>query len=118
MPKNETLARREFTRLSVMALLGGATITLSGCGGDGLTEPTYADKTGTLDFNHGHAVVVTAAQLSAGGEVTLDIQGTSTHPHQVVLTAAEVRAIREGRIVSKESTRNPTGSHAHVVTFN
>jgi hypothetical protein len=104
--------------MSVMALLGGASITLTGCGGGGVTEPTYADKTGTVDFNHGHTVVITAAQLSAGGDVTLDIQGTSTHPHQVVLTSAEVRAVREGTRISKDSTKSPTGSHAHVVTFN
>lgn len=118
MPKNETLDRREFTLRAVTAMFGGVTITLSGCGGDGLTQPSYTDAGGTVEFNHGHTVVVTAAQLSAGGELTLDIQGTGSHPHQVVLTAAEVVAIRERRRVSKDSTRNPTGSHAHTVTFN
>ncbi|HVR69822.1 MAG TPA: hypothetical protein VMT87_03170 [Vicinamibacteria bacterium] len=63
-------------------------------------------------------VAITGAQLSAGGGVTLDIQGTSSHPHQVTLTAADVIAIRDGRRVSKDSTPNPSGSHAHTVTFN
>jgi hypothetical protein len=118
VPKIDTLDRREFAHRSVMLLLGGVTITLSGCAGDGPTQPTYADAVGTVGTNHGHAVMITGAVLSAGGGVTLDIQGTSSHPHQVTLTSAEVISIREGRRVSKESTPSPSGSHAHTVTFN
>jgi hypothetical protein len=119
VPNGEKLDRREFTLRSVMAVLGGATITLGGCAADAPTQPTtYADQPGNVVSNHGHAVAITGAQLAAGGGVVLDIQGTASHPHQVELTAAEVRAIGEGRRVAKDSTPSPSGSHAHTVTFN
>jgi hypothetical protein len=117
MSKGETLDRREFTVRSVMGLLSGVAITLTGCS-DGPTQPSYTDAVGNVSNNHGHTVTVTAAQLSAGGDVTVEIQGTSSHPHQVTLTAAEVRTIRDGRRVSKDTSPSPSGSHFHTVTFN
>jgi hypothetical protein len=69
-----------------------------------------------LSFNHGHSVVITAARLGAGGAVTLDIQGTSSHRHTVELTPGEVVAIRDGQQVAKASTTS--GSHGHTITFN
>jgi hypothetical protein len=117
MRKDAVLDRREFTRRSVIALFSGVTITLTGCA-DGPTQPSYTDLTGNVSNNHGHSAVITAAELSAGGDVTLQCQGTATHPHQVTLSAAEVRAIRSGQRVSKDSTPSPSGSHYHTVTFN
>jgi hypothetical protein len=118
VPKGDTLDRREFTLQSILAVLGGVSITLTGCAGESPTQPTYTDVAGTVGSNHGHTVVITAAQLTAGGGVVLDIQGTSSHPHQVELTAGDVAAVRDGRRVSKDSTPSPSGSHAHTVTFN
>jgi hypothetical protein len=60
--------------------------------------------------------VVTGAQLTAGGAVTLDIQGSADHPHQVSLSAAEIASIAANQKVSKVSTTN--FSHDHTVTFN
>jgi hypothetical protein len=116
MAKSDTLNRREFTVQSLLVMLGGVAITISGC--ESPTQATYTDKTGNVGNNHGHSVVITGAQLGAGGAVTLEIQGTSSHPHSVSLTAADVVSIREGRQVSKDSTPSPSGSHAHTVTFN
>jgi hypothetical protein len=116
MAKGETLDRREFTVQSLLVMLGGVAITISGC--ESPTQATYTDKTGNVISNHGHSVVITGAQLGAGGAVTLEIQGTASHPHSVSLTAADVVSIREGRQVSKDSSPNPSGSHAHKVTFN
>jgi hypothetical protein len=102
-----------------MALLGGAAITISGCG-TGSTSPTaitppVTDKTGTIASNHGHSAVITAAQQSAGGAVDLDLRGTSGHTHMVSLTADDVANVRKGATLSKESSGN---SHTHTVTFN
>ena len=116
MAEDVSLDRREFTLRSIVAMLGGAVITI-GCG-EGPTQPTYTDKVGNVSNNHGHTVTITGAQMGAGGQVVLDIQGTSSHPHVVELTAADVVAIREGRQVSKASTPSPSGSHEHTVTFN
>ena len=121
MSKGATLDRREFTRQSVIALFSGVAITLTttSCSSDGPTEPTsYADAVGNVANNHGHTVTITGAQLLAGGEITLDVQGTSSHPHQVTLTAADVRTIRAGTRLSKDTTPSPSGSHFHTVTFN
>jgi hypothetical protein len=110
--------RRKFTAGAAMALLGGAAITISGCGaGSSPTEitPPLADRTGTIASNHGHAAVITAAQQGAGGAVDLDLRGTSGHTHMVSLTADDVTNVRKGAMLQKESSGN---SHTHTVTFN
>lgn len=112
--------RRKFTVETAMLLLGGATIAISGCGGGATTSPTastppLADAAGTISSNHGHAAVVTAAQLGAGGSLDLDIRGTSSHTHVVSLNAADIANVRSGAQVQKESSASP---HVHMVTFN
>jgi hypothetical protein len=118
--------RRAFNTAWVYALLGGAAITVTGCGDGGSPAgpsgnptPTAApvtDKEGAISGNHGHTAVVTAAQLTAGGALELNIQGTSAHTHTVSLDAAEIASIRSGQRVAKTSSNN--NSHTHTVTFN
>jgi hypothetical protein len=112
--------RRQFTGSAAWALLGGAAVTISGCGGGTgsattASTPPLQDILATLGSNHGHVAVITAAQLGAGGALEIDIRGTSGHTHTVSLTAEEVAAIRAGRLVSKDSSGS---SHVHTVTFN
>ena len=118
-----TLDRREFTRLSLLAMLSGVAITISGCGGgaDGPGSPTPPTdgEVGSISANHGHSVVITSAQLTAGGQLTLSLGaavGVPNHNHSVTLTAAEVVSIRDGARVSKVSTTDD--AHDHTVTFN
>jgi hypothetical protein len=122
------LSRREFTAASVMAILAGVTVTISGCGGGSnpgspnpLPSPTptpaaSGDKSGVVSANHGHVATVTAAQITAAGSVSLDIRGTADHTHSVELTAGEVQQIGTGTKVAKNSSNN--ASHDHTVTFN
>ena len=111
------LTRREFTAASVMALLAGVAVTISGCGDDeGPTSPAAVDRTGVISDNHGHSAVVTAAQITAGGAVSLSIQGAADHNHVVELSMDEVRQVGAGTRVSKQSTT--TIEHSHTVTFN
>jgi hypothetical protein len=120
------LDRREFTTRSLLALFSGVTVTLSGCGGGGGSSPggpssnpspQSGDKVGDITANHGHRAVINAAQLSAGGDILLDIgTSASTHSHTVSLTGAEVVSIRNGTRVSKRSSN--TEAHDHTVTFN
>jgi hypothetical protein len=63
-----------------------------------------------------HHAEITAAQLSAGGALTLDIRGSSSHSHTVDLSADEVVAIREKRRVEKVSST--VLNHDHTVVFN
>ena len=97
MSRRVETSRREFTVASALALLGGATITVGGCGG-------------------GSGNRTTAAQLSAGGAASLDLQtGSSGHRHTVDLTADDVMRIRTGNAVTRESTE--ADLHRHMVSF-
>ena len=131
MQKKTVLSRREFTAASALAALSGVAITISACGGSSNSStspapvptpaptPTPAaggDVTGSVGSNHGHTAVITAAELTAGTNVVLDIQGTSDHPHTVILDAAEVAMIAGGQEVAKQSSNDM--AHAHTVTFN
>src|SRR5687767_476962 len=93
------LDRREFTRLSLLSMLSGVAITISGCGGggSGSGSPTApggggsGDKSGAISANHGHAVTISSAQLTAGGQLSLTLRGTAgvpEHSHTVDLSAA------------------------------
>jgi hypothetical protein len=59
--------------------------------------------------------VITSAQLTAGGALSLDISGTAGHTHMVDLPAQAVTQVRDGHKVEKMSTMS---DHAHLVTFN
>jgi hypothetical protein len=120
------IGRREFTRESILAALSGVVITVTGCGGGGggggnPTSPTRVSGQGTVLSNHGHAAVVTDAQITAGNAVQIDITGSANHPHTVLLSAQAIQAIAGGRPVAATSSidSSPTdGSHMHTVTFN
>jgi hypothetical protein len=121
------LKRRQFTQEASLAFLAGVVVTVADCGGGGGGNPTggsptttlaaapSGSKSGTVQANHGHTAVITAAQLSAGGAVSLDISGTAGHSHIVELPAQAVTEVRDGRKVEKMSTMS---DHAHLVTFN
>ena len=124
---DSTLDRREFTRQSLLAMLSGVVITISGCGGGSSgggsgnpTTPTNpGDERADISANHGHSAVITAAELTAGNQLTVTLRGTSgvsDHIHTVALSAAEVVSIRDGARVSKASTTEE--AHSHTVTFN
>jgi hypothetical protein len=112
-----------------LVVLSGAAISMSSCGGGDSpaspaapspsstgSTPTSSDRTGSISANHGHVAVIASAQLGTSGGVTLNIQGTSGHPHTVALTGAELSAIAGNQRVSKESSND--ASHTHTVTFN
>lgn len=115
--------RREFTVAALLAMLGGVSITISGCGGSAspsspstpsTTQPV-ADKSGTISSNHGHVAVITSGQLTAANTLALSLQGTASHNHMLELSAAELVQIRDGQTFAKECSGT---SHKHMVTFN
>ena len=112
------LNRREFTGRALMAMLAGVTVTMTGCGSDNGAGPSFpvTDRTGVVDRNHGHLVTVTSAQQLEGGNVVLNIQGSSSHEHLLELTALDVVRIRAGIQVTKDSAVGR--GHVHTVTFN
>jgi len=122
MKKPDSLTRREFTLEWALAVLSGAAITITGCGGGsspaGPSNPPSggSDKVGTISANHGHTAVVTAAQLTAGQAVNVELTEGSGHTHALALSAAEVVSIAGNQRVSKQSSQG--GGHDHTVTFN
>jgi hypothetical protein len=126
----DKVSRREFTAVSVMSMLAGVTVTISGCGGGSpggpspnptphptpTPTPAAGDKSGNVSANHGHTAIVTAAQITAASAIALDIRGQGDHPHTVSLSGAELTQIGAGTRVSKTSSSD--GGHDHVVTFN
>jgi len=117
------LDRREFTLQAALLALSGVSITISGCGGGGGGSPTTGtpppaagDKVGSISANHGHTAVITAARLAQGGDLSLDIRGTSGHTHTVMLSGAELVQIAGGTRITKTSTNDD--GHTHDVTFN
>ncbi|TDI34310.1 MAG: hypothetical protein E2P02_30710 [Acidobacteria bacterium] len=126
MIDSKKLTRRDFTVSSVLALLSGVAITITGCGdsNDTPTTPTPTptptamdtDVTGTVGTNHGHTAVITAAQLTSNATVMLDIMGTSIHSHTVEITVVDLGQIVAGTRVTKTSSTDD--GHSHTVTFN
>jgi hypothetical protein len=119
LEQTRLLSRREFSRESVLAMLAGVAITITGCGGDDSnpTAPTGgSDVSGTISANHGHVATVRGADITAGGGVTLNIMGQADHPHTVVLTATQVQQIGNRQQVSVASSTDV--AHQHTVTFN
>ena len=119
LEQTRLLSRREFSRESVLAMLAGVVITITGCGDDNPTAPSGGsgtDVTGVVSANHGHIATVTGAQITAAGAVSLNIMGQADHPHTVTLTAAQVQQIGSRQQVVVTSTTD--AGHQHTVTFN
>jgi len=113
------LTRRDFTIEWAMAVLGAATITISGCSDESAmpTTPTQSgDVQGSVSANHGHIAVVRAAQLSSTAAIPIDIRGQATHPHLIELTVSQLSTISGGGRVSVGSSTDD--GHSHTVTFN
>ncbi len=129
------IGRRQFS-FTALALLGGATIAI-GCGGasNNPTSPTptptpapspppsQGQNIGFVTGNHPmpHVAAISAAQLSAGNGIILDISN-GLHSHTVTLTGAQVTQIAARASVSVDSSTNTHSNgaepHAHTVTFN
>ncbi len=115
--------RREFIGSAAAALFAGVVITVTGCnstdsGSDSSLNP--GDAAGTISGNHpkAHRAIVTKAQIDAGGDVSLDIQGAADHNHTLSLTAADMVTLKAKGQVMATSSDGSTDSHNHMVMFN
>jgi len=114
-----SLTRRELTLEAALAILAGCVITIgeTACS-KSTTAPTSAplsDVNGNISANHGHIATITGAQITAGGALTLNIQGTATHPHMVMISQADLTALKNRQTVT--STSSTDSGHSHTVTF-
>ncbi len=122
----QAITRREFTVESILAMLAGVTIVVSGCGSTSSSTPTSpsaaapasgsGDVNGVISANHGHIATVTSAMITSPSSVSLNIQGTATHNHVVSLTAAQIQSIGNRQQVAVQSTVD--SGHQHTVTVN
>ena len=95
---------------------GGGSTGGGGGGGGGGTASTCSTNgaAGTaISLNHGHSLVVPAADFSNTGDMTYDITGTSLHAHTITLTQAQRATILGGTPVTVTST---LVGHSHSVT--
>jgi hypothetical protein len=69
-----------------------------------------------ISGNHGHTLVVPAADLDSTTNKTYSILGTADHNHTVVLTPAQLQLIKAQSAVVVISSTNQ--SHSHDVTVN
>lgn len=109
-------SRRTFLGASAAALFAGIAIQITGCSTEEDSPAADGSLSGSIQDNHGHKAVVTKVQLEAGGAVTLGIQGSADHTHNVELTVDEMATLKKGLHVMK--TSSTTGSHSHTVMFN
>jgi len=72
-----------------------------------------ADLMVTSSGDHQHTLLVTAAQITAGTDVTILSSMTSSHAHQVKITAADFTALKAGMEVIKKSCAG--GDHSYVL---
>ena len=70
--------------------------------------------TASIGANHGHALVVSQAEVAAGVEKSYNIQGSSGHAHTVVVTAAMFATLKASRMV--QTTSSTGSSHTHSIT--
>jgi hypothetical protein len=118
----------------VRALAQGAAQIIAALTADGRTHTAVAAITvasapiggvyGSVSENHAlpHVAAITAAELSAGGALSLQIQGDAFHSHTLTLSATQVGQIAAGCRTSQTSSQDPhsngSGQHGHMVTFN
>src|SRR4051812_27422896 len=117
--QKQNYSRRDFLGHSAMALLAGVAIQVVGCSDSTSSSSNVGpgDKEGVVGAPiHGHAAIITKAELDAGGAADIHIQAGAGHDHIVSLTADDMTAVKAGTKVSVESS--VTNSHSHTVSFN
>jgi hypothetical protein len=114
------ISRKQFL-MTGLAAIGAADIAATaGCGSDdtGPAAPAgegcqSSSAAAEIDSNHGHTLVVSAADVAAGVAKTYDIRGSATHTHEITLSAAHFTKLKARQSILVEST--PT-DHTHPVT--
>jgi hypothetical protein len=118
-----SLTRRKFTLEAALAILAGCVITIADTACDdskpaAAPSPTptpSSDVTGTVSANHGHVAVIMGAQITAGNAIALNIMGTATHPHTVMVSQADLTSLTNRQAVTITSSTD--SGHSHTVTF-
>jgi threonine synthase len=119
-----SLTRKEFLSSMVSTVVGvaGAAVLVA-CSDNAPSVDAAAANclangtTVAIGSNHGHTLVVTKDEVNAGVEKAYEIQGTSTHPHTVTVTAALFTMLKNNTSVTATSTSNGSPAHTHTITI-
>lgn len=91
---------------------------LLGCGGGGDDAGSPPAPGGgcsaSIGGNHGHVLLITAADLNSTVDLTFDIQGSADHTHSVAFSAAQLAQLKAGATVNV--TSSPTLGHEHPIS--
>jgi DNA mismatch repair ATPase MutL len=80
-------------------------------------DPVCPDgASGTILRNHGHSMIVPAADVQAGVQKVYAIQGASGHNHTVTLTASDFSQLQVGNVVMKTSSFLAAHDHEVLVS--
>jgi hypothetical protein len=121
-----SLTRKEFLTSVVGAVAGvaGAAVLVA-CGGDGESSDAGVAKNcatngalAAIGANHGHMMMVTAAEVNAGLDKTYSIQGSAGHTHMVTVTAAQFNTMKTnaGTNITINSSQPDMGmAHMHAI---
>lgn len=126
------MKRRDFllrTGGAIFAIPVVSQLVACGDDGDGGIDAAQPDAAGpdaaggvcpngvgtTISVNHGHEIVVPRADVEAAVQATYNIQGTSPHPHTVVVTASDFQLLAQGQSVTIVSSND--AAHTHDVTL-
>jgi len=124
------MSRKQFLRsaLDVSALALGLHV-LSACGSNSGGAPPVDAHSGsdamaagnclangtnvTIGANHGHVMVVSIADITAGADNVYHIMGTATHDHTVDLTPADFAMLAANNAIM--TTSSVTDAHSHPI---
>ena len=76
-------------------------------------KSSFSRVVGRLGRNHGHALTVSLADVTAGAEKTYALTAASGHAHTVTLSADDLKSLLAGKVLRTKSTTDR--GHAHRV---
>jgi hypothetical protein len=84
--------------------------------GDAGPQPMTCSPSTVIGSNHGHAMVMLAADLDSTSTKTYQIRGTSDHPHTVTITPAQFATLRANGTLTVSSSVDDDHPHTVVIT--
>lgn len=121
MKLDKKVTRQDFLKTGLAA--AGVVVGIGGvgCGGDDDGGGGGGGNNGCssdISPSHGHALTITAADISAAADKTYDIQGTSAHTHSVTVSANQFGNLDGGGQITLTSTAGGPDAHTHSIIVN
>ncbi|MDZ4695425.1 MAG: hypothetical protein SGI86_09755 [Deltaproteobacteria bacterium] len=92
----------------------GGTASTGGTGGTSAGNMCSAKIVATISNNHGHALEIPMADITAGVTKCYNAKGTSQHDHYLTVTAANFTTLKGGGVVKVFSCNG--GDHEYVLS--